>query len=76
MEHWLTWALGMVIALGCAYVTLLVNSIKQQMASDKESNLEAHNGFREELKTLREWRHDLEDARSGYLAAEFMKGKR
>lgn len=76
MEHWLTWAFGMVIALACAYVRLTVSSVTQQMTADKEMNAEAHKGFREELKSLRDWRHDLEDARAGYLAAEFMKGKR
>lgn len=70
------WTLGMIIALIAAYVRLTVSVLTQTIAAEKELNAQAHAGFNEKLKSLGDWRHDLEDARSGYLAAEFMKGKR
>lgn len=55
----------MVIALLCAYFHLAQQRLEEKIA-----------GVLKEIEALRRWRHDLEDARSGYLAAEFMKGKR
>lgn len=64
-QHTFLWIAGMVIALLCAYFHLAQQRLEEKIA-----------GVLKEIEALRKWRHDLEDARSGYLAAEFMKGKR
>lgn len=67
MEHWFPWACGMVIALICAYVRLLIVRIDEKLAQRSE-----------EFKSLHQdgLLHTLRDMVSERRAKQFLADKR